>query len=192
MIYDEFIKKSGRLYYIFFLILGIGAAAGCVFYVNRYISEVNIKPYMDSCLLSANADVKTVASELIKDNIFIMLIMTVGSLFKPGIILITAQVIKQGFVTGFTSSAVFGAYGMKGIYAIISMFPQSVVAVPALMLLASVTSSVSMVKSAEKDKKFYLFYIFFLLAVFTIFCATSFLEGYLATIFMEKAVNVVT
>ena len=192
MIYDEFMKKSGRLYFIFFLILGMGAVAGCAFYVNRYMAKVDIKQYMDSCLLSENAGVKAVASELIKDNIFMMLVMMAGSLFRPGIILITAQVIKQGFVTGFTSCAVFGAYGIKGIYAIISMFPQSVAAVPALILLASVTSSVSMVKSAEKDKKFYIFYIFFLLAIFTIFCATSFLEGYLATIFMGRAANVVT
>lgn len=194
MIYDEIIKKSSRLYYLFFVLLMLGTVLGSVFYVNRYSLQGNIKTYMDSCIIGVreSGDFKAIAIGTIKNNAWMMGIMLIGSLFKPGIILIAAQIIRRGFIIGFTSCALFGTYGMSSVYAVITMIPQSILAAPAIVLLAAVLTSAAMGKNTEKDKKFYIFYIIFLILIFTIFCITAFAEGYLSTIFMGKTINSVT
>lgn len=191
MRFDELMSKSSRLYYVFFALLGIGAVAGSLFYVNHIIGEGDIKQYMDSCIAWAGegADLKALAASAVKRNMHMMLIMLIGSLFKPGIILIGAQIIRRGFVMGFTSCAVLKAYGFKSLYAITAMIPQNILSVPALILLAAVLSCSAAARGEERDKKFYAFYIIFLILIFSIFCAAALAEGYLTTTFMGKAVN---
>lgn len=194
MIYDELIRKLGRLYKIFFLVMALGTVLGAVFYVNRYSLQGDIKQYMNGCIegVRNSGDFRAVAIETIKSNAKMFCIMLIASGFRPGIIIIAAQVIRRGFIMGFTSCALFEAYGASSFYALISIFPQSILAVPALVLLAAALSMTALNKGERREKKIYLFYIIFLVLIFTIFCITAFAEGYLSTIFMGKMIDSVT
>ena len=119
-------------------------------------------------------------------NLIMLFVMFVSGFFKIGFIAVGACLARKGFIMGFTAAAFYRFYGIKGILMGLSYLPSVLVAVPAMLLYASISTAASM---EPNKKKFLIYYIFITIFIVTIFCGASLLEGFVTTIFMKSASN---
>lgn len=186
----RFIKKC---YIILLAVIAFGAAAGGVYYVNKYNGSTDIKGYLDSFLESVGngMNCKSIMLRAVKSNMLTYAVLLAGILFRFGGALICAELIRRGFITGFTAAAMMRVYGGKGLIMAVCQLPGMLLLIPAAALFASVNTALSL-KRVQAERHFIIFYIFFAAAVAATFCAAAVCEGYLTTTFMKLLSRTVT
>ena len=179
-------RYINKFYLLAYILFGLGVVVGGIYYAKHCFGAEYIKNYLDSfsAAAAAGSDKGSVALRAIKSNSVMFCVLLCGVVFKPGLILIPAVILRQGFVSGFTAAAFIAGYGGTGILMSVSLLPGILLLVPSAMLFSAVNASVAL-KKTPREKNFLILYIFFAFVIFTIFCAAGFLEGYLSTIFME-------
>lgn len=188
------VEYSQRLYlFVLYVFLAIGTVMGGLFLVNRYGNSTDIKNWIDMYLLQIQAgiDKNNIFMNSIKNSVFTLIIFFICSFFRCGPLIISAEIVRRGFVTGFTAAAFMKYYGIKGMVLIISLLPHIIILLPAGLIYASVGCAFAL-KKIEREKKYIIFYIFFSILILAIFCISSIFEGFLSTIFMKWVTNSVT
>lgn len=183
-----------QIFYIAaFVFVAAGVVCGALYYVNKCMDSGDIKNYMGSYVtfLQNGVDSKSVMLRSMKLNALTAGILIFGATFRVGIVLIVYEVLRRGFISGFTAAAFIGTYGGKGIVMSLCMMTQAVLLIPAMCAFASLNGALSL-RKLTVEKNFIIFYIIFLLIIVTIFCGSSVCEGYLTTIFMRIAAKSVT
>ncbi|MGN0182091.1 MAG: stage II sporulation protein M [Candidatus Ornithomonoglobus sp.] len=190
---DESYKFIKKCYIALLAVLAFGAAAGGVYYVNRYNYSTDIKSYLDSFLENAanGMNCRSIMLGAIKSNMLTFAVLLAGILFRFGGVIICAELIRRGFITGFTAAAMMRVYGGKGLVMAICQLPGMLLLIPAAALFAAVNTAMSL-KRIQTEKNFVIIYIFFAAAVIATFCAAAFCEGYLTTTFMKLISRTVT
>lgn len=185
-LYDGFSKTRKVMYVFSFFILLLSTAAGSVYLIVKYGNSSDIETYLNGVIgrLSGDIDGRSIMISSIKESAFVVIIFFICSFFKPGILVIGAEIARRGFVSGFTVSAFIKTYGTKGIIYTLCMMPQTLIMIPALMMLASINASLSL-NRAERTKNLWMMYLFFIVASMSIFCVGAICEGFLTTIFMK-------
>ncbi|MGN1116562.1 MAG: hypothetical protein ACI4TH_08340, partial [Candidatus Ornithomonoglobus sp.] len=167
----RFIKKC---YIVLLAVIAFGAAAGGIYYVNKYNYSTDIKSYLDSFLESAGngMNCRSIMLGAIKSNMLTFAVLLAGILFRFGGILMGAELIRRGFITGFTAAAMMRVYGGKGLVMAVCQLPGMLLLIPAAALFAAMNTALSL-KRVDTEKKFIIFYIFFAAAVAATFCAAA-------------------
>ncbi|MGN0162769.1 MAG: stage II sporulation protein M [Candidatus Ornithomonoglobus sp.] len=190
---DESYRFIKKCYIVLLAVLALGAAAGGIYYVNRYNYSTDIKSYLDSFLESAanGMSCRSIMLGAIKSNMLTFAVLLAGILFRFGGVIICAELIRRGFITGFTAAAMMRVYGGKGLVMAVCQLPGMLLLIPAAALFAAVNTALSL-KRIQTEKNFVIVYIFFAAAVIATFCAAAFCEGYLTTTFMKLISRTVT
>ncbi len=195
--FDEFQESFARVrrtfYILAFALILAGTAAGAFFLVYRYGGSEDIRSYLGGVTdrFNGGVDRKNVIFGAAKDCAAVLAVFFICGFVKPGVFVIAAELIRRGFVTGFTVAAFIEYYSGRGLLLAACMLPRAVILIPALAMVGSVNAALA-VNSAERTKNFKIFYIFFLLASASIFCAFAICEGFLTTTFMKWAFAGVT
>lgn len=167
------------------LVLAAGIVIGSVYLMSLENTEGIsgfLKSYMES--ISGGVDKFSVFKNAFAHNMLLLLLMFAAGFFKAGFILIGACMVRKGFVMGFTTAAFYRLFGIKGIFMGMAYLPAVLTAIPAILFYAALSGSLSL---SNDKKKFLFYYIFVTIFIITIFCGSSFLEGYVTTIFMKSA-----
>ncbi len=190
---DESCRFIKKCYIALLAVIAFGAAAGGIYYVNKYNYSTDIKGYLDSFLESAGngMNCRSIMLRAVKSNMLTFAVLLAGILFRFGVLLMGAELIRRGFITGFTAAAMMRVYGGKGLIMAVCQLPGMMLLIPAAAIFAAVNTSMSL-KRVETEKNFIIFYIFFSAAVIAAFCAAAFCEGYLTTTFMKLISGTVT
>ncbi|MDD6483905.1 MAG: stage II sporulation protein M [Clostridiales bacterium] len=167
------------------ILLSAGVCAGSV-YLMSLDDTTELCGFLGSYFngLSEGANRAAAFKNALKSNTVLVLVMFLSGFFRIGAAAVGLCLARQGFVMGFTTAALYRIYGMRGMLVSLSFLPASVLSVPAMLMYASLCASLSPVRAGKKIILYYIFVTFFII---TIFCAASFLEGYLTTTFMQSA-----
>ncbi len=182
-----------RFYIAAFIVFALGTALGSLYYVNSFGKSDDIINYLNNFTASIKngADSKSIVISSIKGNAITYAVFAAAIAFKAGIAVIAAETIRRAFTIGFTVSAFVGSYGIKGALFGAAQLPQRLLMLPALLIFAAVCGACSLRKT-DFGKRNKIFLIIFFVIIAAIFCAESFFEGYLTTIFMKFTANMVT
>ena len=179
---------------IFKTVLVVGAVffiafiAGAAICGNADAGE-NAKMYefLNSFFGSAKAlDSHRTAMAALGDYLKIFGIIFVCAFFKPGAVVKSCVVARQGFVSGYTLASFFKVFSARGILAMLCQLPELVLFATVLLIFSSTSTKMSFF-SSENKKNFLLFFIIFSCFCGSIFCALGFFKGYLTTTFMKWA-----
>lgn len=181
-------EKSGSNFYILqYVLLFLGVLAGSV-YLSKSASGADngIQTYLVNFIdgIKNGVDKYSVFKSSLKSNIFVTVIIFICAFFKAGIIPVSLIMLKEGFISGFTSSAFIKYYGIKGVGAMLCIMPSMLIYLPILVIFSSVSCAIAL-KNGSRDKNILISFIFFSIAVFSVFCGSSLCEGYVTTIFMK-------
>ena len=185
--YNEESRAKALVYAVLFFMLALGVTAGCACIIKGWDSVgAGVTEYLKS-VFSQDA-VHESGAEIFKSsfisNLIILAVIFFAGFFRYGFLVTGAVILRKGFVTGFTTASFLRAYGVKGIIAMLSASPSMLITVPAIMTFSAV--SVIFSRNENKFKKIFIFsYIFFGIFMAAIFCAASFSDGFLTTIFMN-------
>lgn len=179
-------KIITRFYIILLAAVGVGSVLGALYYVNQYSGSEEIKNYLDGFIgsIKNGSDNMKIAARAFRGFVITAAVMCVCAAVRPGIIAISFIAVRQGFVYGFTNSAVMDGYGINGLFITLSRFPAFALAIISIAALGSINCAVAS-KRLEPQKKFKIFYLIFLTAVIAIFCAAGAAEGFISTTFMK-------
>lgn len=180
-----------RIYLILlYMLLACGATVGALYLVFRFGGSQDVKAWIDSYMsgISAGIDKRIVLINSIKSYSCVFAVFLVCSLFRMGAVIVAADIIRRGFITGFTAAAFIRFYGSKGILMMLSSMAHMFIFLPACLIFAAMSCALAL-KKIDKEKNFLLFYIIFSVIIFAIFCAAAICEGFLTTIFMKWAGN---
>lgn len=186
--------RSIRIFYIIaFAVFALGTVLGSLYYVNKYGKSGDIINYLNNFAsgIKNGVDSKSIVINSIKANAVTYAVFAVSMCFRAGIIFVAGEIMRRAFVLGFTTSAFVGSYGIKGALFGAAQLPQHLLILPAMVLFAAVSGARSLRMTAPQQNR-KIFFVVFLILIAAIFCSESFFEGYLTTIFMKFAANLVT
>lgn len=179
--------KIITIYYgILLLFTALGAAAGALYYVNRYSGSAEIINYMNGFVsgLKNGTDKTAVFLGSLKRWGIVAAVFAASVLVKPGALVGCTVVIREGFVYGFTNAAFIGTYHANGVLIALLRLPYLVPCLITMTALGAVFGAFALKKDL-RQKNFIIFLIIFFLLCAAIFCAASALEAYVTTIFMR-------
>lgn len=179
-------RTIGILYVISFAAIGVGVILGAVYYVYKFINTAEIKNYLDAYLnsLRNGMDLMVLIKTTLKSYLLLFIGVIFASFFKYGQFLTLFLLIRKGFVSAFTTSAMIDVYGLGGISLCLSSLFQILILIPTLAVFSAVSVFRSK-KKTEFEKNDKIIYIIFCIVIFTIFCGCAVLEGLLNTTFMK-------
>lgn len=183
---DETKNAIMACYAVAFAVIGIGAVCGAIYYVCNFFGNGDVKNYLDAYTnsLRNGIDGKNVINTALKSYSILFFGLVISAFFKLGFLVSIFLLLRKGFVTAFSVSAMVDVYGASGLALSGVSFFCTIVFIPIVALLAAV--SVFFMKKRKKfDKRDKFIYIIFLMIIFTIFCGCAFLEGGLTTTFMK-------
>ena len=183
---DESRAKTG-VYAALFFILALGTVAGCACLIKGWdsvgagVTEYLKVVFSPDAVHGSGADV---FKSSLTSGLITLTIIFLSGFFRFGFLVTGAVILRKGFITGFTTASFLRAYGAKGIMAMLSASPSMLITVPAILIFSAV--SILFSRNENKFKKNFIFsYIFFGIFMVAIFCAASFSDGFLTTIFMN-------
>lgn len=170
---------------IFGIMMAAGSVAGSVYLMHSGSGEATeyLKEFFSQKINNINK--YSVFINSLKSNLIMLGVVFFAGFFKLGSMIAGACILRKGFITGFTAAAFIKCFGFKGVLISMAYFPCLLLIIPAFCLFCSISSCFS-IKNNHFQKNFIIPYIFFALLIVTIFCAASFLEGYLTTTFMSE------
>lgn len=180
-------RGLGIIALVFGFVLFGGVAAGSIYLVRHMQGYEGLSEYLTEFFKNTltGMDKYSVFKNALKSNLIILAVIFCAGFFKLGFIVAAACIMRKGFIIGFTSASFISCFGLKGVLVSLSYLPGLLLILPAFWLFCSVSSEFSL-KKDRFQKKFIFSYIFFTIVIITIFCAASFLEGYLTTTFMNR------
>ena len=175
-----------RFWLVMVAAAAVGAAAGAIYYVNRFTNGDDIINYLDGFIVSLHQgmDNGSIVWRSIKSSMLIIGIFTVCAFFRAGVIPAVLIVIRQGFVCGFANAVFIGTYGYRGLITTVARLPESILYFAAL-LIGGAAACVSAVLKPDKNTKFFKKLLVFLIFSFSTFCASAAAQGFLTTTFMK-------
>lgn len=183
---EENYKTVKKYYIILFVLSALAVAAGAMFYVKRYSGSDDIKSYIEGFVQRAKdgTDCRRVMINSMKMNAVTAALIIFGALIKPGCIVTAGEIVRRGFISGFTCACFMGVYGINGIFMTLTGLVGIMIAAPATLMMASISIAASLGRP-EANRRFKMFYIFCAIFFVAIFCIVSVCEGYLTTTFMK-------
>ncbi|MDY3928115.1 MAG: stage II sporulation protein M [Clostridia bacterium] len=180
--------------YIVFGLLCIGITVGAVYCsMLKTASSLSVSNYLKNFFSSYNIEVDKFASfkSSVFESIKFFTIIFLCSYIKPGIIIICGCAALKGFVSGFTIASFIKFYKVKGLLVYMCRLPSTLFFIPAFVFFCaySIIFCINRQKSEKNKVKKYILLSFCCL---TIFCITSFYDGYISTIFMKLAIPLIT
>ena len=130
---------------------------------------------------AATNGVKTTA----KENAKMLLLLAIGSLFKPLLFLSGAAMLIKGYFSGFSVMAAMRLYGIKGSLICIPNFLSAAVLIPAAGYYGSINAKGLL--SGEDRRAYYRNFFAATIFLGAIFCADAFIKGALSPIFVKWA-----
>ena len=180
-------KKTITGWYITALVLiFIGVVVGSLYYTYNFLKSAEIKNYLDGYTnsLRNGMDFTGIIKKSLKSNTILFVIISTASFFKRGFLVSAFFLVRKGFISAFTTSAMIDVYGFNGLTLAGSSISEILVFIPLLAFFSAISVFVSKNRRIfEKRDK--IIYIIFLLVVFTIFCGCALLEGITTTTFMK-------
>ena len=172
---------------IFVFILLCGVTLGSMYMVRHNSSYDGLADYLTQYLKNTVSDVskKEVIKGTLKSNMIMLGVIFFAAFFRMGFLVAGACLLRKGFILGFTVASFIEVFGLKGVMISLAYLPGFILIIPAFVLFCSISSAISL-KKERFQRKIIFFYIFFTIFIITIFCAASFLEGYITTIFMIR------
>ena len=187
-------KYMSKWIYIIFGLFCIGITIGAVYCTClNTSSSLSVNNFLTNFFSSFNADIdkfssfKNSAFNNLKFFIFIFL----SSFVKPGVVFIGGCSILKGFISGFTIASFIKFYKAKGLLIYLCQLPSLLIFIPSFIFFCTYAIVFCINKhNTEKNKvkKF----ILLSFCCLTIFCITSFIDGYISTIFMKLLLPFIT
>ena len=185
--YDGEKSSNAGVYAVLFFMLALGTVAGCACLVKGWDSVgAGVTEYLKAVFSpeAVHESGAAVFKSSLASNLITLAIIFFAGFFRFGFLVTGAVILRKGFITGFTTASFLRAYGAKGIIAMLSASPSMLITVPAILIFSAV--SILFSRNENKFKKIFIFsYIFFGIFMIAIFCAASFSDGFLTTIFMN-------
>lgn len=179
-------KIIGVLYILAFAAIMIGVILGTSYYVYKFIKSAEVKNYLDGYTdsLRNGMNLSALIKSSVKSYSLIFLCIVISSFFKVGPLIVGAILIRKGFISAFTTTAMIDVYGFWGVILSGAAIVHIIVFIPILALLSGLSVFYSKNRK-DLDKSDKIIYIIFLVVIFTIFCGCAFCEGFLTTTFMK-------
>lgn len=165
-----------------FFVFLLGIISGSVYY-TRLENAAEVGEYLKSvCLMMSDSNNGfEIAKNIFTDNLICSAVIFFVSPYKFCIPLTAAVILRKGFVTGFTSAAAVGTFGIRGAEIILSTAFDTAVSVSALLLLG-VFSAVYGIAGDMKLKKILKIFMIFSVGIF---CVSATARGFFSTTFMK-------
>ena len=181
--FEENRQKLHALSLLIFFVLVLGIVTGSMFYVKTGVgrSVINDKVSDAFLKLSKPENGLMFAKTFFIENLICCTLIFISAYFKLGSLISVGIIIRKGFVTGFTTAAAVGAYGLSGAALMSTTAFDLIISTAVLIMLAAVSASYSMA-SEKKSKKFLIFFMIFSISIF---CVISFSRGFMTTTFMK-------
>ena len=128
-----------------------------------------------------NASKLRISLDNLEELMFVFFAVFFSAFLKLGILINTFVVCRRSFVMGYTVTAFFKAYGMKGIFLLGGALPEMIMLTTVLIVFSGCAIRMSLTVC---EKKYKIYFIFFALLFGTIFCGLGFFDGYFTTTFM--------
>lgn len=172
---------------VFAFMLAGGVACGSVYLMRHASGYGGLEGYLSEFLKNtvSGVDKYDVFKSALKSNLIMLAVIFAAGFFRIGFIVAGVCILRKGFIMGFTAASFVKCFGIKGMVVSLAYLPGLALIIPAFLVFCSVSGSFSL-KKDRLQKKIIFSYIFFTIIIITIFCAASFLEGYLTTTFMAK------
>lgn len=169
-----------------FMLFG-GVACGSVYLMRHADGYGGLNEYLTSFFKDtlSGLDKYSVFKSALRSNLIMLGVIFAAGFFRIGFMVAGACILRKGFIMGFTTASFIKCFGIKGVAVSLAYLPGLLLIIPAFLVFCSVSGSFSLKKDRFR-KKIIFSYIFFTILIITIFCAASFLEGYLTTTFMTK------
>lgn len=182
------VRLTGLFSIIGYVILAVGVAAGSFYLLNEFYKNTGIESYIAERIntMKNGCDKVGVMRNALKNNCISFAVIFASGFFKGGFLLSAAEILRRGFISGFTFSAYLKVFGLKGTLPALATMPGLILLLPAAVVFSAFSAS-NALGEKEKSKEFIIFYIIFLVSVLSIFCMSALLEGYLTTICMKWA-----
>ncbi len=180
--------------YIIFGLFCIGITAGAIYCTGlNTASSISINNFLTNFFSSFNTDIDKFAS--FKNSIFdsgkFFIIIFLSSFIKPGVFLIGGCAVLKGFISGFTIASFIKFYKVKGLLVYLCQLPSVLIFIPTFLFF-SAYSMIFCINRHGNEKNNAKKYILLSFCCLAIFCITSFLDGYISTIFMKLLLPYVT
>ena len=186
-------KIISKWYIVSFGVIFLGVIMGALYYTYSFFNASEVKNYLDGYLntLRQGMNFQSVIKTSIKSYLIIFILITISGFFKWGKFLSFFILIRKGFISAFTTSALINTYGIGGVALSLSYILQITILIPILAVFTSMAIFTSENK-AKLEKRDKIIYIIFCVVVFTIFCGCAVFEGILSTTFMKWVAYKVT
>ena len=173
-------------YIISFILILAGVIVGSLYYTYNFLESAEIKNYLDGYTnsLRNGMDFTGIIKKSLKSNAVLFVAIAITSFFKNGYLLSAFFLLRKGFISAFTTSAMIDVYGYGGVALVGGTFSEILIFIPLVAFFWAICVFVSKNRRTF-DKKDKILYIIFLLVVFTIFSGCALLEGVTTTTFMK-------
>ncbi len=119
------------------VLLFTAAAAAGYAYVSRMDDFDALSTYVNGFFSGARQyDRTAVLIAAVKANLLLWLMITGGAVIKIGMVLPAAALVRRGFLTGFTASAMCRIYAEKGMLIMLAQLPKNIVMIPLMIIYA--------------------------------------------------------
>lgn len=115
-------------------------------------------------------------------------VIFVCAFFKPGAVITSCVVMRQGFMSGYSMASFLKVFSKKGLLAMLAQLPETLVFILLLIVFSS-TSTKFAFFTKENKKNFLILFMIFSCFFLSIFCVLGIFKGYLTTIFMKWAAS---
>lgn len=176
-----------RIFILFVFLLLSGVTGGSIYFMRHSGGYSGLTEYLTSFFqnTASGIDKYAVFKNTLRSNLILLGIIFISGFFRPGFLIAGACALRKGFIVGFTIASFIRCFGLRGMLVSFAYLPGFLLIFPAFLVFCSVSSRFSLQKDRFR-KKIIFSYIFFSIFMVTIFCAASFLEGYLTTTFMAR------
>lgn len=170
------------------VMLAAGVVLGSVYRMKTGGADAAVEEYLRGFMerLRGGTDARTVFFNALRDNFVCLGLMALSGLFRLGFVLNGALILRKGFVTGYTAAGFLKAFGLKGVLALGAMLPAALLGLSAMLFFGAVSTLYGF-NNERSNKRGIMRYIIFAIITGAIFGMASVAEGYLSTIFMNKA-----
>ena len=132
-------------------LIAAGAAAGAFFMALRFGGSAEMGAYLEETAsrLAGAADAKAAALGTARECAAVLAVFFICSFVRPGAVVIAAELLRRGFVTGFTVAAFAHFRGTAGV---MFMLPRAVIFTPAFAALGAAAAGAAL-SGALRGKK---------------------------------------
>lgn len=183
-------RRQKWIYPILMLaVFAVGIIAGSIYAANMPPDTASaLDEYLSDFLKNGELKKNSIFLSSLYDNLKIFSIIFIAGFFKIGSPAVLVCGITEGFISGFTTSAMIKLKAINGLWISLASLPGALIFVSDLIFFGaySMNFGITLGKKDVFSKKSY--FIFSLISL-TIFCVAALCDGYITTIFMKSIVT---